>query len=173
MLWVRSSHCRGPQAVGHPRVGRVGGCRGVPRRVPRGARRRPRVVGRAHTPGLHRCAKTIENISRIRMVVARASGTLMASSLKQNTFWTLKLRPGAWYARLWWAVLVCHLGTPSGAPKANIANTVAGIRGGGGTTQRLSIQKRRTETLQRGGQGPVRKPCHAPASREEAARNPQ
>ena len=35
-----------------------------------------------------RCAKTIENISRIKMVVARASGTVMASSLKQNKYWT-------------------------------------------------------------------------------------
>ena len=41
-----------------------------------------------------RCAKTIENISRIRMVVARASGTLMASSLKPNKFLTLELHPG-------------------------------------------------------------------------------
>ena len=43
---------------------------------------------RTHTLGIHRCVKTIENISRIRMVVARASATLMASSLKQNKFWT-------------------------------------------------------------------------------------
>ena len=49
--------------------------------------------GRTHTPRFHRRAKTIENISRIRMVVARASGTLIASSLKQNTFLTLKLCP--------------------------------------------------------------------------------
>ena len=41
----------------------------------------------------HRCAKTIENISRIKMVVARASGTLMASSLKQNKSLTLELGP--------------------------------------------------------------------------------
>ena len=33
------------------------------------------------------CARTIENISRIRMDVARASGTDLASSLKQNKFW--------------------------------------------------------------------------------------
>ena len=32
------------------------------------------------------CAKTIENISTIRMRVARDSGTPIASSLKQNTF---------------------------------------------------------------------------------------
>ena len=32
------------------------------------------------------CARTIENISRIRMDVARASGTDLASSLRQNTF---------------------------------------------------------------------------------------
>ena len=40
-----------------------------------------------------RCARTIENISRIRMVVARASGTDLASSLKRNTFLTLGVRP--------------------------------------------------------------------------------
>ena len=34
-------------------------------------------------------ARTIENISRIRMVAARASGTLIASSLRKNTsFWS-------------------------------------------------------------------------------------
>ena len=32
------------------------------------------------------CARTIENISRIRMDVARASGTDLASSLRQNMF---------------------------------------------------------------------------------------
>ena len=42
----------------------------------------------------HRCAKPREDISRIRMVVARASGTLIASSLKQNTFLTLGVCPG-------------------------------------------------------------------------------
>ena len=36
----------------------------------------------------------VENISRMRMVVSRASGTLMASSLKQNTFSTLEEHPG-------------------------------------------------------------------------------
>ena len=41
----------------------------------------------------HRCGKTIENISRIKMVVARASGTDLASSLKQNTFLTLEVCP--------------------------------------------------------------------------------
>ena len=39
------------------------------------------------------CARTIENISRIKMVVARASGTDLASSLKQNTFLTLGVCP--------------------------------------------------------------------------------
>ena len=42
--------------------------------------------GWADAPVFCRCAKTIENISRIKMVVARASGTVMASSLKQNKF---------------------------------------------------------------------------------------
>ena len=32
------------------------------------------------------CAKTIENVSRIRVVVARVSGTARASELKQNDF---------------------------------------------------------------------------------------
>ena len=35
---------------------------------------------------LGECARTIENISRIRMDAARASGTDLASSLRQNTF---------------------------------------------------------------------------------------
>ena len=36
--------------------------------------------------GPRECARTIENISRIRMDVARASGTDLASSLRQSTF---------------------------------------------------------------------------------------
>ena len=32
------------------------------------------------------CARTIDNISRIQMDVPRASGTDLASSLRQNTF---------------------------------------------------------------------------------------
>merc|ERR1739841_388265 len=55
--------------------------------------RRPRGVGRAHAPGFRRCARTIEYFNRIKMVVARASGTDLASSLKQNTFLTLGVRP--------------------------------------------------------------------------------
>ena len=39
-------------------------------------------------------ALPIETISRIRMVVARASRTLMASSLKQNAFLTLEWHRG-------------------------------------------------------------------------------
>ena len=35
-------------------------------------------------------------ISRIRAVAARASGTLVASSLRQGQFLTLELRPGGW-----------------------------------------------------------------------------
>ena len=51
-------------------------------------RRRSRAGWRARATVPRRCARTIENISRIRMVVARASGTDLASSLKRNTFWT-------------------------------------------------------------------------------------
>ena len=61
--------------------GEAGGAAGEARELPDTRRAR-------------RCAKTIENISRIRMVVARASGTLMASSLKQNTFFDFKVVPG-------------------------------------------------------------------------------
>ena len=41
----------------------------------------------------YRWASAIDLIYRIKMVVARASGTLIASSLEQNKFWTLELRP--------------------------------------------------------------------------------
>ena len=44
------------------------------------------------TPFLYRCARSIENFSRIRNVVARASGMDLASSLRQNTFLTKKSR---------------------------------------------------------------------------------
>ena len=50
-------------------------------------------AGCADAPGFCRCARSIENFCRIKMVVARASGTLMASSLSQNTFLTLGVRP--------------------------------------------------------------------------------
>ena len=40
----------------------------------------------------YRWASAIDLIYRIKMVVARASGTLIASSLKQNKFLTLKWR---------------------------------------------------------------------------------
>ena len=40
----------------------------------------------------YRWARAIDLIYRIEMVVARASGTLIASSSEQNKFWTLKLR---------------------------------------------------------------------------------
>ena len=43
--------------------------------------------------GFHRCARTIENFSRIKMVVARASVMDLASILKRNTFLTLGVRP--------------------------------------------------------------------------------
>ena len=49
--------------------------------------------GWADAPGFCRCARTIENISRIKMVVARASGMDLASILKRNTFLTLEVRP--------------------------------------------------------------------------------
>ena len=80
--WGAQGCCRGAP-------GCCRGAAGVPMRRPRGGGADP------YSPGFHRCAKTIENISRIRMVVARASGTLMASSLKQNKFLTLKLHPQA------------------------------------------------------------------------------
>ena len=70
--------------------------RGVGRdgqRWPGVVRRRLREVGGPILRDPHRRAKTIESISRIQMVVSRASGTLMASSLKQNTFLTLGVRP--------------------------------------------------------------------------------
>ena len=55
------------------------------------------------------------------MVVARVSGTLMVSSLKQNKFLTLELRPGGLVrgsgVPFWCAGLVHHLGAPSSAPK--------------------------------------------------------
>ena len=38
-------------------------------------------------------SRTIENFSRIKMVVARASGTDLASSLKRNTFLALEMHP--------------------------------------------------------------------------------
>ena len=41
----------------------------------------------------YRWASAIDLIYRIKMVVARASGTLVASSLQQNTFCTFKLPP--------------------------------------------------------------------------------
>ena len=50
-------------------------------------------AGWGDAPGFCRCARTIENFSRIKMVVARASGTDLASSFKQNTFLTLGVRP--------------------------------------------------------------------------------
>ena len=50
-------------------------------------------AGWADAPGLCRCARTIENCSRIKMVVARASGMDLASILKRNTFLTLGVRP--------------------------------------------------------------------------------
>ena len=50
-------------------------------------------AGWADAPGFCRCARSIENFCRIKMVVARASGTDLASSLKQNAFLTLGVRP--------------------------------------------------------------------------------
>ena len=41
-------------------------------------------------------SRTIENFSRIKMVVARASGTDLASILKQNTFLTLGVGCTPW-----------------------------------------------------------------------------
>ena len=45
------------------------------------------------TPFFYRCARSIENFCRIKMVVARASGMDLASILKRNTFLTLEVRP--------------------------------------------------------------------------------
>ena len=45
------------------------------------------------TPFFYRCARSIENFCRIKMVVARASGMDLASILSQNTFLTLGVRP--------------------------------------------------------------------------------
>ena len=50
-------------------------------------------AGWADAPWFCRCARSIENFCRIKMVVARASGMDLASSLKQNTFLTLEVRP--------------------------------------------------------------------------------
>ena len=51
--------------------------------------------GWADAPGFCRRARTIENCSRIKMVVARASGMDLASILKRNTFLTLGVRPAS------------------------------------------------------------------------------
>ena len=48
--------------------------------------------GAKRCPG-YRCARSIENFCRIKMVVARASGMDLASILRQNTFLTLGVRP--------------------------------------------------------------------------------
>ena len=50
-------------------------------------------VGRPDTPRFCRCARSIENFCRIKMVVARASGMDLASILSQNTFLTLGVHP--------------------------------------------------------------------------------
>ena len=47
----------------------------------------------------YRWASAIDLIYRIKKVVARASGTDLASSLKQNTFLTLGVRPAGGSAR--------------------------------------------------------------------------
>ena len=65
----------------------------MPGGQPRGAQDASPRGGAGPYSGVPSCAKTIENISRIKMVVARASGTDLASSLKQNTFLTLGVRP--------------------------------------------------------------------------------
>ena len=50
-------------------------------------------AGWVDAPGFCRCARSIENFCRIKMVVARASGMDLASILKRNTFLTLGVRP--------------------------------------------------------------------------------
>ena len=52
-------------------------------------------AGWADGPGFCRCARSIENFCRIKMVVARASGMDLASILSQNTFLTLGVRPAS------------------------------------------------------------------------------
>ena len=49
--------------------------------------------GAADAPGFCRCARSIENFCKIKMVVARASGMDLASILKRSTFLTLGVRP--------------------------------------------------------------------------------
>ena len=46
------------------------------------------------TPVFYRCARSIENFCRIKIVVAGASGMDLASILKRNTFLTLGVRRG-------------------------------------------------------------------------------
>ena len=50
-------------------------------------------AGWVDAPVFCRCARSIENFCRIKMVVARASGMDLASILKRNTFLTLGVRP--------------------------------------------------------------------------------
>ena len=62
--------------------------------MPRGAdEASPRARGGADAPGFCQCARSIENFRRIKMSAARASGMDLASSLRQNTFLTLEVRP--------------------------------------------------------------------------------
>ena len=55
--------------------------------------------GRPEGCRLSMCYRTIEIINRMKLVVARASGTDLASSLKQNTFLILEVRPAGGSAR--------------------------------------------------------------------------
>ena len=71
-------------------LGRSGGCGGGPGGGVGGVRGRS--WGAKRCPG-YRCARSIENFCRIKMVVARASGMDLASILKRNTFLTLEVRP--------------------------------------------------------------------------------
>ena len=50
-------------------------------------------AGWADAPWFCRCARSIENFCRIKMVVARASVMDLASSLKRNKFLTLEVHP--------------------------------------------------------------------------------
>ena len=56
-------------------------------------------AGWADAPGFCRCARSIENFCRIKMVVARTSGMDLASVLKRNTFLILEVRPAGVSAR--------------------------------------------------------------------------
>ena len=83
-MWVTFDDVSRP--LGEKKKVGAEGCRWAPR-VPAGAPEgSPESAGGRSCGHSCRCAKTIEDFSRVKMVAARASGTLMASRLKQNKF---------------------------------------------------------------------------------------